>query len=307
MHWGERALAGAQARGNKQDAALVEAELARAAMNRGEYEESQRLLEGALPVLEAAGLEVDSATIVRSLGMLDVYRARWESALQHLEAARLRFEAVGERTKAALCQVSMAQIERQRGDFDAAREHLEAARRSFEELDYRMGRGEAAIGLGELERATGNLAAAERWYREARTLYAEVGSIDEPVAGANLGLIRSARGDWKGAREALETARRTFALEKRRDLEAACCIALLAPAAASRDWAAFDRLMAQGLVLLERTGWVYSDIAREAERAGDQASKRGEVARSRRAWDLALKQWEGLGRSEDADRVRSRF
>jgi eukaryotic-like serine/threonine-protein kinase len=301
--WAERALAGAEARGDEVGAALARVNLGRTALNRSNYEETEALLKRGLEVLEAAQSRSAAADAVRSLAVLDGARARWSDASKGFERARLTYMSLGERNKAALCRVGLAQIERQAKRFDAAAEQLGLAQATFEEIGSRMGRADSANGLGEIARLRGDLRAAERWYRAALTLYEELGSIDVPVATANLGLVLSARGDWARAREKLEDARRSFVLEKRRDLEAATCTALLGPTAAFRDYKAFDEHYDRAIELLERTGFVYSDVAIEAERAGQVASRTGDVERSTKAYRLALSQWTALGRDADAERV----
>ncbi len=301
----ERGLAGAQARGDEVGEARLLTELGRVRLNQGDYDVAIDLAQRAFPVLDAAGEAAAASDALRTLAIVAMARGRWDDAVDAFERARLRLEAAGERIKVGYCLVGLAQVDRHQRRFDAAADHLRAAQELFEAVGYRMGRAECANGLGEIARYEGDLAAAEAAYREALSLYSELGSIDVPVARANLGLVQSARGSWAGAKESLEAARRAFSLEKRRDLEAACCAALLPPAAATGDDEAFDRLFARSSELLDRTGFVYADVATEAERAGQLAADRGDVHRSRRAFELALAQWTGLHRDADAERVRA--
>ena len=301
----ERALVGAQARGDDIAEARVMAELGRIRMNQGDYDLAVELAQAALPVLDAADEAISASDALRTLAIVQMARGHWEGAADAFQRALLRFESVGAMIKVGFCRVGLAQVERHQGRFEAAAALLRAAQTGFAAIGYRMGRAECANGLAEIARLSGDLVAAEAGYREALALHEELGSIDVPIGRANLGLVQSARGDWAGARRSLDDARRSMALEKRRDLEAACCAALLAPAAAARDYEAFDRYLARALDLLGRTGFVYHDIAMEAERAGGIAAERGDMRRSRLAYELALSQWIGLHRDDDAARVRS--
>ena len=301
----ERAVVGAQARGDEVGEARVTAELGRIRLNQGDYDFAVELAQTALPVLDAADQAVAASDALRTLAIVHMARGHWAEATDAFERALLRFEAAGSPIKAGFCRVGLAQVERHQQRFAEAAAHLRVAQAGFAAIGYRMGRAECANGLAEIARLSGNLVAAEAGYREALGLYEELGSIDLPIGRANLGLVQSARGDWASARRSLDDARRSMALEKRRDLEAACCAALLAPAAAVRDYEAFDAYLARALELLERTGFVYSDIAMEAERAGGLAAERGDALRSRRAYELALSQWVGMHREEDAERVRA--
>ena len=306
-HFAERALVGAQARGDALGEALVAAELGRIRMNQGEYDQAVDLVEGAMAVLDGTEEVVACSDALRTLAIVHMARGHWEPAVAAFARALSKFEGVGATIKAGFCRVGLAQIARHQGRLGDAAEQLRTAQESFAAIGYRMGSAECANGLGELSRLSGDLNSAEAAYRRALALYQELGSIDVPVAQANLGLIQSARGDWAGARTSLDAARRTLALEKRRDLEAACCAALMAPAAAARDAEAFDRYLGRALDLIDRTGFVYSDVAQEAERAGQLWTERGDQRRARQAYQLALAQWEGLQRQEDAARVRSKL
>lgn len=302
-HWGERAMASATARGDRRGEALSAVELGRVQLNQGDYDEAIEELEAALPTLDELG-EVEAASdALRALGIVHMARGDWADSTDCLERSLSRANASTHPTKAGFCHVALAQVERHQKRFDAAAAQLEQARLIFEAAGYRIGRAEAANGRGELARLSGDLPTAEAAYREALELYEELGSIDVPVATANLGLVQTARGNWSAARETLESARRLFAMETRLDLEAACCVALLAPDAAFRDAVAFDRHLGRALNLLERTRFVYPDIAEEAERAGGLWATRGDRRRAEQAYLVALQQWQGLKRSADEARV----
>jgi eukaryotic-like serine/threonine-protein kinase len=278
-------------------------EEARTRVNMGDYDLADGLLDQAVPLVERAGHRVGRATAHRIRGLVHLSRGELAAARAEFGAGVERFDELGDPRKAGYCLIAIAQAHKQAGERSQSLDCLRRAHGIFDRIGYRLGLGECSNGLGELLRLQGELAEAEVHYAEALRLWEAVGSIDVPVVRANLGLVRSARGDFPGARRAFEAARRTFGADGRADLEAAICVIMLVPLGASRQWAEFDRLLERGRELLESTGFVYVDVAREAERAGGLALAREAPERARQVWTIAKGQWEGLSRQEDADRV----
>lgn len=304
VRWAGRARATAEQRGRDLDVGRAMTEEARTRVNLAEYGAAQELLDRAFPLLDdGAAL----AAAFRVQGLVSMSHGKLQEAQEVLERAVLAFVAAGDERQAGYCLVAIAQCHKQAGRIGASLAALEDAHLRFEKVGYRLGLGECANGLGELHRLRGALPEAERAYREALDLWEAVGSLDVPVVRANLGLVLSARGDFVAARRAFEEALRSFAADGRDDLVAAVHVIRLVPLAAAAMWEDFGRSLERARDLLDRTGFVYVDVAREAERAGDHAERRGETRLARAAREVALSQWEGLSRSEDADRVRARL
>jgi eukaryotic-like serine/threonine-protein kinase len=308
LRWAERAAAAAEIRRASEDQARALVEEARTHINMGEYDVAERLLDRAGGLFgEAPGHAAGRASACRVRGLVHLSRGRLEEARAVFGRAVELFTEEGDVRQAGYCLVAVAQSYKQAGRLGASLATLEEAHALFARVGYRLGLGECANGLGELHRLRGALPEAERAYAEALDLWEAVGSIDVPVVRANLGLVQSARGDFVAARRSFEDARRTFAADGRTDLEAALCVIGLPPLAASGRWGEFERSLVRGRALLDETRFIYVDVAREAERAGDLAERRGEATLALAAREVSLEQWEGLSRREDADRVRSKL
>ena len=308
LRWAARAASAAEIREAPGDRARALVEAARTHINMGEYDVAQDLLDRASGLFAAAATDVlGQASACRVQGLVHLSQGQLQQAREVFGRAVELFTRAGDVRQAGYCLVAVAQSYKQAGRLGASLATLEEAHGLFAGVGYRLGLGECANGLGELHRLRGALPEAERAYAEALALWEAVGSIDVPVVRANLGLVQSARGDFNAARRSFEDARRSFAADGRTDLEAALCIIGLPPLAAGGRWGDLERSLDRGRTLLARTGFVYVDVAREAERAGDLAERRGEAALAAGAREVALEQWEGLSRGEDADRVRARL
>ena len=81
-------------------------------------------------------------------------------------------------------------------------------------------------------------------------------------------------------------------------------IALLPLAAAARDEAAWDAAWGPASHLLEATGYIERDVARQATVAARVAWSQGWGERAKKAGRVALAQWARLGLGDDAPDVR---
>ncbi len=308
LRWAARACAAAELRSRPGDLARALVEEARTRINMGEYDVAQVLLDRADRLFSGLdGVAVGRASACRVQGLVLLSRGRLKEAREVFGLGVELFQSLGDVRQAGYCLVAVAQAWKQAGRFGDSLATLEQAHDLFARVGYRLGLGECANGLGELHRLRGALPEAEQHYAEALELWEAVGSIDVPVVRANLGLVQSARRDFLAARRSFEEARRSFVADGRADLEAAICIIGLPPLAAGGRWGEFERSLERGRILLAETRFVYVDVAREAERAGDLAARRGEAALAVGAREVALEQWQGLSRDEDASRVRAKL
>jgi hypothetical protein len=91
-------------------------------------------------------------------------------------------------------------------------------------------------------------------------------------------------------------------------LAIAVSIGIAACAAALGDKEVFDeRMLTVSRIANKRPECVDRDIALVAERAGDLMAELGEPERAKRAWCVAVAQWEGLALPEEAARTRARL
>lgn len=162
------------------------------------------------------------------------------------------------------------------------------------------------LGLGEDARLAGDPVEAERWYREAAAGFEAIGSTDSVTANMNVGLALLEQRRWEQARPLLETARAVFEEQRRMTYLAAVHVSLLACVAAEQDWQRFDEHLEASKELLEETGFTDYDIPRFCALAAGMAEEAGERFRAMRGWALSAREWQRLGRDEEAEQAYQR-
>jgi tetratricopeptide (TPR) repeat protein len=215
----------------------------------------------------------------------------------------LRDAPEGDHGLRANVEIAHAAVLRLANRLPEAEQVLERARAHAE----RVGRGPMASArnaLGELSRWRGRFEAAERHYEAAAALYDAVGSRSTAVARLNLGLTRIESGRPLEAetplRSCLETARR----QGRRGLVAMALGGLMAPAAARRDWTAWEETQHALVAEVAAIHLVEIDLARALARAAELATAAGEGLRALPVFELAIAQLAALGREDEAAPLR---
>ena len=186
------------------------------------------------------------------------------------------------------------------GDHAEAAAYLARALSCYDQGGFRWGMANCANTLGEIARMQGRVEEALGHYRVALNLYRALNNSNAVIPYLNIGLLLVESGDVARARPILETGMRMTDDMGMRLLQGAINIALMAATARGHDWPAFDRHLNQAEVFLRQTGSVDVDNARLAQLAGQASADAGERDRSRRAYAIALQQWEALGRAGEA-------
>ena len=218
------------------------------------------------------------------------------------------YEAVGDEEGAAFCSWGIATLARKAGRHDDTVRQLEDARGRFERCGSRWGVALCVNLLGEVARFRRQSEDAERHYREALAGFRAVGSQgDASVVEFNLCLLLVQTGRGAEARDTLDAGLSRAWSTGRMALAVSVLAALLPCDAGAADWEAWDAHLAELERQCARVAIVDVDIAGAAELGAALADEAGETARARRAWEVALSQWEGLGRAEEATKVRDRL
>ena len=230
-----------------------------------------------------------------------------EGAADYYEKAGEDYAALGDDEGQAKCLRGLAGLARQAGGLEDATRRLHQALEHFQRCGSRWGMGACTNDLAEIARLRGDLDGAAEGYGEALRAYRAIGSGNAVFPEINLGIVRVAQGRHVEARVLLDDALTTVSAQGRRPLEAAVHAFLLPAVAAGKDWTAWETHADGATSLLAETGFVDVDIARALEQAGDLASTAGRYREARRAWGLALGQWEALDRTEEAASVSGRL
>jgi tetratricopeptide (TPR) repeat protein len=287
---------------------LVESLLLRAGLHRvcGEPEEALE----AIQLAEQRARSLAERTLLaecRELhGRMLMHMGKLGDAISSLREAQALYEQAGQRAGAASVVWEMGHAMNYLGRYDEAAEHNEHALAEFERVGDRWGVTRCLNSRGEILRLRGDLVGAERAYRDAHALARAIGVADAiAVCENNVARVQVERGRYRDAREALERGIVRFEHSGRADALAWAQTVLLCCLAAEGEWAAWEQRLQKVRALLAETGYLDLDIARSAQMAGDLALIAGEPARARDAYDLALAQWQALGRADDAQAVRA--
>ncbi len=295
--WAKRAEPQARALGDPALHAMALSELGTALRLTASDAEGWPLLEESVARAEQAGEPALLAQVrFRAAACLNLL-GRHEDARLLLHDALDTAEDAGDTRTEGDCLVGLADIARRQGELTHARQYIDEAYRRYTLAGHRVGRAMVASVLGDLTRYAGDLDAAEAYYTESRALYAAVDAVDLPIAESNLALVAFARGRVAEARRRLEAAR-TMSWTGH-ELRVIIHALLLPVVAAEGDWRAWDTHMAAVGPLLEgRIG--EPDAAAAARDAAERAEAAGQAQRAIAARRLALRQYETLGRRDEA-------
>jgi len=341
--WAERASAAANSQDQPELKAEAYSRLGQVAQARGELDLAERRLLAALKLFRDKKLWEGVGDCLHGLGKIADSRGRYARARELFEQARGAYAAVNAPLALAQCIDGMSQAARKMGDLERARSLNEEAMARFQGLgnltgvatskrrlarlallrwDYAgsdrltlealrlfehtgdlSGQQNCINGLAESARFRGDLQEAEAGYRRALEIGQSIGTGDQILQRANLTLVVLARGRYPEARSMFENMCKEVEQSGRRALLGGCHLGLTACAAAMNDLPSTELHFRLARALLEETGAVDPDNAQSAETAANLLWEHHHAQWARALWELALHQWEGLGRTEDAERV----
>ena len=206
-----RTLAEAEAVLREAGDRATQAEVLRAmgvmARRRGNSEEAQARLDGALAIHWGIGNPYGMANTLRELGVLAQLRADLDRAQTHYEGALRICRELGDRQGEANARLRLGVLDERRGDLDSAQAHNEAALHSYREVGDRHGEGNARLQVGILAERRGNLDDAQSNSEAALHIFRDVGDrLGMANVRLQLGFLAQLRHDLDGAREHLGAA-----------------------------------------------------------------------------------------------------
>jgi serine/threonine protein kinase/tetratricopeptide (TPR) repeat protein len=297
--WAEKAFALALSSGApavRADASFCRADIL---LELSEFDDARRLYRSASELYRKLSNLSGVAKCVHGLGRVAWKRGSLEdSKTFNLEAWDL-FRDLGDRQGVSACLRMLGNVALNRGEVQGAQKLYVAAKQLLHDIGDHFYLAHCENCLGEAARFGGDLAASESHYRAAIAIMTSIGSGDVAVPESNLGLLLLMRDEYDEARPILERALESFTKAGQRSLVAALIASLLPCVAQSGDWRAWNTHLDELTELLDQTGTVNVDIAWSAERAGDLCLAAGESEKAAAAFEIALAQWEALGRSQE--------
>lgn len=109
--------------------------------------------------------------------------------------------------------------------------------------------------------------------------------------------------EYSAARALFAEVSATVARRGGSHLRCAAELSLLPCAAAAHDWTAFDEHLATSVALLAKTGLAETDTSKLTSLAGELAAAAGQEDRAVQAFEVALSNWQRLGRGPETEAV----
>ncbi len=279
--------------------------LGKIADSRGRYARAQEIFEEARGAYAAVNAPLALAQCIDGLGQAARKMGDIDRAEVLNQEALARFQGLGNLTGVATSRRRLARLDLLRGDYASADRQTLEALRLFEHTGDLSGQQQCINGLAESARFRGDLEEAEAGYRRALEIGQSIGTGDKILQIANLALVVLARGRYPEARRMFQELSRPVEESGRRALLAGCHLGHMACVAAMNDIPSTEKHFRLARALLEETGAVDPDNARSAETAAVLLWENCHQSWARASWELALQQWEALGRSDDVVRVKA--
>jgi len=270
---------------------------------RGSTAEARRCFADGRALGEALGDDVLVARCLYGSAECDKLLGKLDEARGNYEAAGALFHRAGHRSSEARVLTGLSDLEGRVGQLTRALELATESRGILEELGVRHSVAILTNGIGDLQRKSGRLDEAESSYRDAIRILEELGSGDVTIVRINLGLVALARGELRASDVVLAQVEQELEASGRAMYGRLTRTIRLAGAASLRDWARFDRDLAEAESGHESL--VDPDVAWALERAVIELVATGETTRAARVVALAQSQWTTLGDHSGAARVAS--
>jgi serine/threonine protein kinase/tetratricopeptide (TPR) repeat protein len=274
-----------------------------ATMRSGNTHEAWDIFEEALQHLTLA--QDDELVVLTHLHLANVARfvGWWDKGHDHCKSAREAASQLNSPLLMGHAEFYDGILHAQQNLFDKAHTYYQSAMTHYDHAGFRHGLADCANALGNLARLRGNFEAASSAFRDAVDTLQSIGSSRDLGPMMSLALAHLETGNMGEARNLLEAGcRRCRKTNKNQML--GCALACLLPCyASSRNWSAWDAAIKESSALLEETGMLSIDVAGPVQQAAEIALEEGEPDRARKAFEMALRQWVGLGRDEDVATV----
>ncbi len=265
-----------------------------------DMEGARDMADEARRLAELRGQEQNHACALYTLGLLARYRGDLDEARSLLTRAIDYYEGIDEHHRVCIAWQALANIALDTGDLEEVEFYVQCYRERAEEHGFRALVANADVQSGEVFRYRGELDLAEGCYRAALKVHEALDHQGQVLGRINLGYVLIERGEIDDARPLMERALG----EAMKSFHLYCAsIGMLCICATEQDDSPWDAHLGE----VRRLGKdrVDADFARMAQIAATRASRAGYFERARSAWEVALDQWERLGRDLEAAEIRA--
>jgi tetratricopeptide (TPR) repeat protein len=268
------------------------------AMNCDDLDTAEDYLQRALHVATGSEEAIRQGEVLSILSHLQMLRGDHETALRTGTQALGLLQVPGGMEARSRTAFHMAILAMRLGRLDEAEARTWDARAAYERLGWRAELGEAETMLGEIARQRGQLPRAAAHYVAANHHLGRLRGRGQAVAQLNLALVSADMGAFTDARRWAEEALAAFEQRGRRLMATSARLILLRVAAEGADREACRRHAHHILAIPVAT--VDPDLAMLAHKGGRAGAQLGDEAWARPILELALSQWQALGRTAEA-------
>ena len=274
---------------------------------RGHLDEAFAHGEQALKLHEEIDQPLSAAWTIYQFAWLYRWRGELQEARQAVTEAVERFETLDDDHGYGSALVLSGVIHHGLEDFEKADDFNRRALAIMERIGDRAAVLDCLNNLGENARSQGRLDEAKDFYQRVLKRAAKSGIQKQFLAHTNLAWTLMAQRNFGEARHQLLRAQQALGASPRPGLNIVVHIGLIACSAAAEDWSEFDKMLAIIRRDYERDRLVDPDLALALEWTCDLCLASGQPGRAREAAQMAISQWQTLGRTPRAHALQRRL
>jgi serine/threonine protein kinase/tetratricopeptide (TPR) repeat protein len=272
-------------------------------MRSGHTQEAWEMFEEALSHLES--IQADDLVVQTHLNLLNLSRhlGWWDQAKTHAEDSLRSAEELKSDLLIGNAHFYTGVLSYQRGELALALQHYQSAAQAYEAANNNLGLANCTNAMGNLARQEGRFEEASQAFRQAVEIHQNIGSGHDLPPMMSLALAHLETGNMGAARSLLEAGCGRCRRDEKKHM-LGCALACLLPCYASaEDWTNWDTAIEESSTLLDETGVLSTDVAWPVQKAAELALAAGENQRAVAAYQIALRQWMGLGRDQEVGQV----
>jgi tetratricopeptide (TPR) repeat protein len=227
-------------------------------------------------------------------------------AIDYARQAGLAAESRGDSVGVGNAYTMLSRVHRQIGQIEAARFYLNEAEIRFEKTGCRRGLAEVWNTRGELARSGGDLEAAEEAYIEANIRYESCASDLTKFAKLNLGITYLEGKKFKQAKAILTEVEKSLGGGKSPAVLLVLQLTRTICFIHEQDWDRVEHDLSRIGPGITQAGIIDTDVVGCARTAALACEEAGKMDLARKAWSIAQRQLEALGRTEEAQEAAKR-
>ena len=268
--------------------------------DKGDMDTGMRLLDQALHIAERT--DAPSWTLcLYAMAAMQSRRGKFEEAKRTTQRMLEVADARGETVRSAQAYSHLSEIALQTHAYDEASELIQKVRVQYESIGSRKGIAITALSEGEIHRARGDLEAAILSYKEAMERGENCENSVALDARINLGITYVASGELAQAKQEFNAALSRDGKDLQVYTMTAIRLGLINCLIAEGNWTQTTHELDEVDAIFTSTKMVDRDFAHLATLAAQKAQAANQTRIARRAWRMAMVQWERLGQDMRAE------